>query len=91
MTFKKFVENIDADDNDISAFKKWLIKNPKFPASRSPDTHLVFISFGGGVFSDAQRLGYKKTMMAYFAFEANKMKKAFKEDKDFFLSTINKI
>ena len=90
MTFKKFVEQLQGDA-DVTAFKKWLAQNPKFPNSNSPDAHIVFINFGGGALEPYERLGYKKAMMVYFELDGNKLKKAFRDNKNLFLTTINKI
>lgn len=67
MTFKKFVNTAEIEDDDVTAFKKWMAKG-KLPASNSPDAHIIFFNFSPSI-SDEVIIGYKKAMMAYFSYD----------------------
>jgi hypothetical protein len=89
MTFKKFVNTAEIQDDDVTAFKKWMA-NDKLPASNSPDAHIIFFNFSPGI-SNQVIIGYKKAMMAYFSYDKNLLNKTYKNNQQNLFEAINKI
>lgn len=90
MTFYTFIKNMPKQESvEINDFIEYALNDPYFPQSNDPNILAIDLC---DKLNESQTKGFQKSLMFYYEFEPkNEVPKAYKEDRNKFLKSVNTI